>query len=486
MLDSVVGSFPLCADWRGPGNISDTRLCYLLKGMLHLQQILDFIPNASTEELKQILSTVQIELPIREGNVDNYVEYIENFSDDDTLLDEVWDECEAMDLSNKRNKTASKWLSTTKTPYYYTDTDPVHESEDITQSQFKAINKLRSIVSEHPEVDGPLDACLVLKYSSSSSSTSIHDDSEDSIDQKKSICSFSTGCDRTLEFYDKASIKKPKMVKCIRMKNNSLVIMRPGTQQNFKHAVRAEPKSKDSDPSAQIRYALSYRAVKKNAASISTPNASPAAPLNVNSTSQIPVKYVNLVVGDSHAARLDAEKLGKGKQEVVNIAAGGAKMDMVQEQLKSYADANPGTVVKKIIVSVGTNDIRNIRDINSLRGPLKSLCKVIDSIYPNSKVFFQSLIPLPVKDNNDWLTNRRVQDLNRIIFNECVFRRYYFIDVFHPLTKFKRLKYEPVKRFDKLFERNGIHLNKECGLGVLARFYIRAIHSKFFDPYVYQ
>ncbi len=135
---------------------------------------------------------------------------------------------------------------------------------------------------------------------------------------------------------------------------------------------------------------------------------------------------------------------------------------------------------------MGTNDIRNCRDINSLKAPLKNLCKSIDDIYPNSKIFFQSLIPLPIKNDKDWLTNSRVQDFNRIIFNECVYRRYYFIDVFIPLTKFKRQRYEPIRRFDKLFERNGIHLNDDCGMGVLARFYIRAIHSKFFNPYVYQ
>ena len=49
--------------------------------MLHLQQILDFIPNASTEELKKILNAIQNELPKREGNVDNYIEHIENFGE---------------------------------------------------------------------------------------------------------------------------------------------------------------------------------------------------------------------------------------------------------------------------------------------------------------------------------------------------------------------------------------------------------------------
>ncbi len=99
---------------------------------------------------------------------------------------------------------------------------------------------------------------------------------------------------------------------------------------------------------------------------------------------------------------------------------------------------------------------------------------------------FQSLLPLPIKTENDWLTNRRIIDFNRILFNECIFRRFYFIEVFRPFTKFKRAQNEPIKRFDPLFEKTGIHPNIERGMGVLARFYIRAIHSKYFNPFVYQ
>ena len=77
-------------------------------------------------------------------------------------------------------------------------------------------------------------------------------------------------------------------------------------------------------------------------------------------------------------------------------------------------------------------------------------------------------------------------DFNRILFNECVFRRFFFMDVFYSFTKFKRRFSEPVKRFDPLFESNGIHPNPQKGMGVLARIYIRAIHSRYFNPYIYQ
>ncbi len=462
----------------GTPAIFAARLVYLLKAMLRLQEILDYIPTASTEELQKILNAVHNELPKREGNVDKYVEYLEDFCDDTELLDRVWSECESLNLTNKRNKTATQWLSPINTPYFFNDTNPVHEAKDI--STCPAINTLLSIVNTSTEVTGPLDSCLVLKYNSNTSALSLHNDAEVSIDQDKSICSFSLGCERTLEFFDTATVKKPKAVKSIRMKSNSLVIMRPGTQQNLKHTVRAE-KSKDIAPESQVRYSLSFRATKQTDACISEQPKSSAVP-----KTNEPVKYVTLVAGDSYAARLDAAKLGKGKVVVENIAVGGAKMNKVQEQLMEYSAANPGVVVTKIILSIGTNDLRNVNDINILRGPLKQLCSKIISLYPNSKIYFQSLLPLPIKDERDWLTNRRILDFNNILFKECVFRRFYFMDVFYPFTKFKRAPNEPIRRFDPLFEKSGIHPNKEKGLGVLARYYIRAIHSRYFNPFVYQ
>ena len=462
-----------------PGNLSQPDSICLLKIMVNLQQILNHITTASTEDLHQILTAVQTELPKREGLNSKYVEHIKDFCQDEKLLADVLKECESLDLNSKRTKTASQWLSSSSEPYVYPDATPVHPAKDI--SQFPSINKLLSLVNQSTEVSGPLDSCLILKYNSGQSSLTLHADDEPSIDQEKSICSFSLGCERTIEFYEKG--KKPKRVKDIRMTNNSIVIMRPGTQQHLKHCVRAERNMGSEDHAqSQVRYALSFRAITKAPAaapegvtSQSTPNPAP-----------LPSRFVCLVAGDSFAARMDNDKLAKGKLVVENIAEGGAKMDKVQKQLENYVEANPGTEVTKLLVSVCTNDIRNCKDPSLLRGPLKELCKKIEALLPRCKVFFQYLLPLPLKNHNDWITNRRVHDLNRIIYNECVFRRYYFVDVFYPFTKFKRKSNEPITRFDRLFELNVIHPNSERGMGVLARYYIRALHSRYFDPRVFQ
>ena len=87
---------------------------------------------------------------------------------------------------------------------------------------------------------------------------------------------------------------------------------------------------------------------------------------------------------------------------------------------------------------------------------------------------------------NDWNTNTNVIDFNRILFNECVYRRFYFMDAFVEFIRPCRNVWYPHLRNDTLFEKNGIHPSTTRGLCSLAKLYIRALHSNFFNPYVFQ
>ena len=151
--------------------------------MSNLQQILHHLPSLPTNELLQILSAIQTELPKRKGQNSTLVDYIDNFSPDKTLLDNVLDECESLQLSSKRTKAATQWLSSSSEPYVYPDSSPVHAAKDITK--FTALSKLLSLVNESTEVTGPLDSCLVTKYNSHHASLTLHADDEDCIDQGK-------------------------------------------------------------------------------------------------------------------------------------------------------------------------------------------------------------------------------------------------------------------------------------------------------------
>lgn len=438
----------------------------------NLQQILGHFPTTSTEDLHLILNAIQIELSDRKNNSSEYVQYIEDLCDSE-LLENIQTECKSLKLISKGTKTASQWISCRDEPYIYNDSNPVHKAMDM--KDFPHISKLAGLINESNAITGPLDSCLVLKYNSNKAVLRAHSDSEAGIDQRKSICSFSIGSERTIEFWDKS--KKTKLVKEIRMANNSLVVMRPGAQQRLLHSVRAEPGNLPS----QVRYSLSFRAINTDQGDIQQPGP------GKDDKKETPRKRVCLIAGDSYAARMDISKLAKGKITVDTVAEGGAKISKVKKQLEDYRASHPNHDVMKIIVSVGTNDIRYCENgVEHLSGPFKDLCNTIRKLYPNSSVFFQSLLPLPNKDVNDWKTNKRVLNFNRLIWNACVYMRFYFIDAFFPFCKYNRRYNQPHSRFDKLFEVNGIHPNREIGMGVLARMYIRALHSKYFDPNTFQ
>ena len=451
--------------------------------MLTLQQIIDHLSSAATSDLHKILNAVQNEIPKREGQSAEYVQYIEDFCEDTVLLENVQAECDQLDLSTKATNTATQWMSCSSKPYIYNDTNPVHKAKPM--KDFPYLSKLLGLVNNSTEVTGPLDSCLVIKYNSDKASLRPHADDEPFIDQQKSICSFTLGSERTIEFWEKS--KKPKLVKTQRMSNNGMVVMRPGTQQRLEHCVRAEPSTGPPDKT-KVRYCLSFRAISKpdndNSDDIKVQQSEP------NTGETTTKRRVYLIAGDSFAARMEVKRLAKGKMEVESVAKGGAKISKVIKQLEDYKALNPEAEVLKMVVSVGTNDIRNCANgIKHLRGPFKALCHKIRELYPNSRIYFQSLLPLPLKGPNDWETNKMAMDFNRIIWNECTYGRFHYIDAFFPFIKFNRKHNEPYRRFDEFFENNGmggIHPSPDRGMGVLARKYIRALHGNYFNPLVYQ
>ena len=476
--------------------------------MLDSHQVLKHIPGSTTEELKQIMTAIQSELSKRDKDLlakrdkdllakrdkdllskhdkdlSGLVEQLPNFCNDPILIDTVWAECESLNLSNSRSKTSSQWLSPSSDPYIYPDTNPIHSAIDI--SNYPGITTIMGMVNADPNVDGPLDACLILKYNSNVATLSLHADDEEIIDQTKSICPYSLGSSRTLEFFTNTS--KPKAVKEVRMDNNSLTIMKPGAQEKLKHCVRTEPKVTHAD----VRYSLSFRALSKSTtdqhtrASVSDPN-SRSSNVEAGDNLPVPPKRVCLIAGDSYTARLDPVRLGRGVVKVDNVAVGGARIDNVCKQLEAYAELNPNTYVEKLLISVGTNDIRKCYNgVEHLKGPFKNLCVLIKKLYPNAKVFFQTLLPLPLKFEQDWKTNHTIWEFSRIIFNECVYRKFYILDAFPIFTAERQWGKPYIMRNEPLFEAKGIHPNVNVGMGVLARLYLRALHSKYFNPYSYQ
>ncbi len=447
--------------------------------MLNLKDILKFLPHASDDDLRKLLGATQKELDVRK--LGDLVEYVPNVLDSN-LKDEVLNECNLMDLEDNVRKASSQWLSVSNEPYIYPDANPVHAAKDITS--FPAIHK--AMMDLNKRFGAQNNSCLILKYVSSSTTTRAHADDETNLDQSEPICNLTLGSSRTIDFTSKA---EKRNICSIKMEDNGVVVMKPGAQKTLLHAVKGDGKRTHA-----LRYSLSFRTLAKMTSATPGPvvsqslNSQAAATSSniTQETSTLPTRRVCVVAGDSYAARLETEKLGRKRVVVENIARGGAQIHQVVGQLKTFAAANHDVNVDKICVSVGTNDIRYCTNVEELRPKLKQLCSIIREKFPNSKVYFQLLLPLPCRHQNDWITNQKVIDFNRIIVNECIFRRYHVLDAFAAFRSPYVDPRTPELRNARLFIGSDIHPSKSRGMGVLARLYLRALHSRYFNPFMFQ
>jgi alkylated DNA repair dioxygenase AlkB len=465
-----------------------------------LTDILKILPRTPLIELQKLHEAIESEIKHRESL--DLVDYIPDFCEQQDIK-AVLDECLSMGLPSDTRKASSQWLSPINEPYVYSDSNPVHKAKDI--NEFPAICKVLDKINTDGRFQGKLDSCLVLKYSCEGTSVSLHADDEDSLDQSKSICNFSIGATRTLEFF---SHDGKKAVKSVLMESGSITHMKPGTQSVLKHMVRGK-----STRLPELRYSLSFRALAKGNISPVPPQFSPVSPqpqqrapnvtpqfspvsphpqhraANVSASAvpslQQPPKRICLIAGDSYAARLDVARLGRNKLNVINIAKGGAKIGHVVQQLERFSEDNPDVVVDKLLLSVGTNNLRNCYNgVGHLRGHLKLLFGKVHTLFPMARVYFQSLIPLPCR-SSDWVTNQNIMDFNGILINECIFRKYYMLDAFGSFSKVCDGRNPNIRR-ERFFEGNDIHPSAKRGMGVLASLYLRALHSRFFNPFVLQ
>ena len=376
-------------------------------------------------------------------------------------------ELDSMDLYRPQSKKPSSfWIS-----------DEHHKLRDSKTnagkfSQYPAISKLREMVNKDQSViKSDLDCCNIICYSNARKTLRLHSDNDHYISQLHPIVTFSLGASRPVEFVPHGA-SHTHVVKSITVESNSIYIMHPGCQGVLQHRVLPGNNESDND---QLRFSISFRKYKNddtNTIPVTTSNPSLAT---------VPTQKVSLLAGDSFLARLDAFRLGKEKKTVFNIAKGGNKIPDTIDSLRRFSSDTKNDIylVEQVFVSVGTNDIRNCADgrVNNFKGELFKLVRYIKDTFPRAKIFFQSLLPLPVTHYNRRYVIRNILDFNRLIFHVCSHERVFMLDVFRSFL-FKGF------RNPWLFPNNvnDIHPNNK-GLGVLAKFYIDRIHSRFFDPF---
>ena len=411
----------------------------------------------------------------------DYVDYIPSYVADKTLIDGVYAELESMNLAaTNTRKVKNYWLNSTNHPYKYSGA--FHEPHLITN--YHSINKLMDMLNNSCYTQSNLNSCFISCYSTAKKSLTVHSDDEPEICQLTPICNVSFGTTRTIEFEPKVPNYKGEPVCSYDLEHCSLNIMKPGCQQQLKHRVIPGEHQVNGQ---NIRFSLSFRRfiqsspVKTNIklfenigniGELHQPSTSKHDNIDITEPSFLETV---LFTGDSHFKNLDSNKLGKGKINVVNIAKGGSRICDTEAAVSDFCANNSSCNVIKVFLSVGTNDIRYCsRGILHLTKPLKSLTERVTLCFSNSKIFYQSLLPLPIVTP---YVRSNVESLNNLLYDTCKKNRVFYFDVFGDF-----LGYDRHRNPDLFEERNdNVHLNS-VGLGVLAKKYIYRIHSKNFNP----
>ena len=264
-------------------------------------------------------------------------------------------------------------------------------------NKMPALLKLGQSINRHLGIDKDLDYCNVICLSNNKKSIRLHADNEAYIDQSCPIATFSIGATRKVEFIPFGS-NHQNTVLYVEAEHNSLYIMKKGCQSILQHRV-VPGNDKDQESREQIRHSVSFRKFKPDPSrpcSSTTPSTS-----THNTTFRIPTI---IIVGDSFAARLDADRLSMGSKNVINIAKGGNKIPDTIDSIKKFHE-NPDNgkfIVDQVFISIGTNDIRHCRGegVAKYKGELFRLTRYIKEIFSSSKIFYQSLLPLPITKEN--------------------------------------------------------------------------------------
>lgn len=420
-----------------------------------------------------------------------YVQVVKGFLPTDYLDAAITAEVEDLGLLKKSNKPLTQWLSSDSRDYCFSNNQRLsHPSKDI--NLYPNICKLMEAVNRDPRTTQNADAALVIVYNTKHAGIDFHDDGEQIIDSSSSISTVTFGSARDIEFCNQGL--RPRYAQhTVEAGHHDLMIMNPGCQEQLVHKVSQGKPHQIMDN--EWRIVISFRKITEPSCDVD-PEISFSKADDVNAVTtqsnetcvknQPPQTRVSLIVGDSFTSGLECEKLGRrGRKKVVNLSKGGSTINDVSLQLESFfmSSSQSDVIVDKVIVCVGCNDIRNCREngVRHLKSPLIDLAERIKMYFPVSKIWFQSLVPLPLQHK---FTVRNVEQLNDLLFEICSFTKTFYLDVFKKFLAYDYLSGFSFRDEFLFLNSPNIHLNKR-GLGILARCYIKIIHSNRFNPLGY-
>ena len=444
-----------------------------------MDNITSFINTADLHILRELDDFVKNKIIEKENsaNVKDYVSVKKEFITDlgGVEYQSILSDLDLLKLKKTHKKDIqTAWLTLNNEPYNWKSRTGVviNEPKDINSVPY--IKKTMERINSELKVN--LNSCLVSYYPSADITLRLHSDNEFSIDQSQPICTLSVGSPRNFAIYEKTQNSKEDPVYSVELTAGSLCVMKAGCQSLYKHKI----------PAGNIpghRYSLSFRHIKSPAA-VDSKIVSPAVDPEISipsSCSPIPAQTVKpravLILGSSITRDLIPEKLVRRDSGIVcfNKSTGGAKCMDINNSLKSFHSTYHHQYnVEKIFISIGTNDIRYCtKGVGHLKFFLNKLVHDTKELFPDAKIFLQSL--LPIKRTNIFI-GKNVVEFNKLIYEACVVHRCFYVDIFRHFLNYFGNDISP------LLYKDEVHLN-HYGIVILARTFKSIINGYKFNPF---
>ena len=435
-----------------------------------LGELMKVVDKLNKEECKKLIVLLnnkiaeaeQLQYKLKEEEVDNLVKLIEKPLDDSNLVpddkpefvNKVIQELASLEISQVKENVSTCWLleNPGATPFL----------TGQTFENFPGIKQLLHIVRSTDPSASDLNSCLISHYPDGKVKTRLHSDDCAFICDSAPICNFSIGETRDIAFYNSKLHSSPPL-KRFTMNSQSLVIMYPGCQEKLKHVVLPDPNVTGN------RFCISFRKV------VPISSVQQEEPIDPPAT---------ILIGTSITKRIDPAKIvGKATAKFINCSTSGDFIRNASDKVdKLYAGSltdyqnkpvEKNLNIKNVIFSVGTNDIRRKGNgVSSLYYPLKSLLTKTRRLFPDVKIYVQSVIPMGFEFK--W-TPGNVLDFNNLQ-RRCAreIPNCSYIDVQDEFLDGRR-KY-PVRSL----YHDTIHPSPK-GCAILARAFIRISRNRSFD-----
>lgn len=437
---------------------------------------------------------------------------------------ELRGELEALGLNIKSAAEGpqTKWLTSTNQQYSWSaSSGHVTVKHPMKIEDMPCIFRIMSNLNLAYDVD--LNSCLVSYYKNGQAKMKYHDDSEETLDQSTPMFVISLGAERTVDFIHHGQDGRSKPVYSLTPSDGSLYIMQPGCQQNFQHRVRGNNKVYSE------RFSLSFRRmntltnesqiagsgspcispsilpVASSGACVPRPNhvstptsavmppcgivpsAPPEAALtDVSGHTAIPSqpprgpkkRATSVIFGSSITKWIRGRNLGLQGRKVINMSKSGAKIRDITHGIREFYDSHEEAKadnIDKIIISVGTNDIKySRRGVGHLRKYLTELISTSKALFPRAKIIFQCCLPIKIAYT---YTVTNVLEFNRLLRALCSEFDCTYLDCFTDFLS------DDKNDYNKAIYSDWLHLNGK-GLSILSRWLKFVVNQNSFDRIV--